>query len=403
MSEASAAPAGGSALADELAARVAQVLAPGDHPFHAPEIDGNAWAYVKDCLDTGWVSSVGRWVDRFEEMLAETTGARHAIATVNGTAALHAALVCSGVQPGDEVLVPSFTFVASANPITYCGAQPHFVDCEATSLGIDPDKLEDHLARTLVRADDHWINRETGAPVRAMVVVHCYGHPADMDRLNDVAAHYDLAVIEDAAESLGSSIGGTHTGRFGRAGIMSFNGNKTITTGGGGAIVTDNDLLAGRMRHLTTTARAGDGRELVHDAVGYNYRLPNLNAALGCAQLETLKAKLAAKAQIAARYRDALAGLAGVQVVTGADGRTPNQWLNAVVFDNTEDRDAALGALRVGGIESRPFWHPLHRMPMYADAPCADLATTESLSVRGLLLPSGPGLVLAEPAGSRDR
>ncbi len=219
MSDASAAPAGGSALADEVAARVARVLAPGadSYPLHAPEIDGNAWAYVKDCLDTGWVSSVGRWVDRFEEMLAEVTGARHAIATVNGTAALHAALLCAGVQPGDEVLVPSFTFVASANPITYCGARPHFVDCEAVSLGIDPEKLDDHLARTLVRDGDHWTNRETGAPVRAMIAVHCYGHPADMDRLLAVAARYDLAVIEDAAESLGSSIGATHTGRFGRA------------------------------------------------------------------------------------------------------------------------------------------------------------------------------------------
>jgi len=227
-----------------------------------------------------------------------------------------------------------------------------------------------------------------------------------MARLNDVAARYGLAVIEDAAESLGSTADGIHTGRFGRAGVLSFNGNKTITTGGGGAIITDDDLLAHRMRHLTTTARAGDGRELVHDAVGYNYRLPNLNAALGCAQLETLDARLAAKAEIAARYRDALAGLAGlagVQVVRGAEGRTPNHWLNAVIFDNGADRDTALGALRAGGIESRPFWHPLHRMPMYAHAPRADLAVTESLSARGLLLPSGAGLALAELARSRER
>ena len=274
---------------------VLEVLSPdaAPHPLHAPEIDGNAWAYVKDCLDTGWVSSAGRWVDKFESLMAEATGARHA--TVNGTAALHAALYAAGIKPGDEVLVPAFTFVATANAVSYCGATPHFVDCERAAFGIDPAALETYLDDILIRRDDQWINRNTDAPVRAIVPVHCYGHPANMNALLNVAKDYGLVVLEDSAESLGTRIDHQHTGLFGRAGVFSFNGNKTITTGGGGAIITDDDLFARRLRHLTTTARARDGRKLDHDAVGFNYRMPNLNAALGCAQLETLGDKLARK------------------------------------------------------------------------------------------------------------
>ena len=292
-----------SPMAADILNRIARVLSPtdGPHPLHAPEIDGNAWAYVKDCLDTGWVSSVGKWVDRFETMIMDATGAQHAIATVNGTAALHAALYAAGVRPGDEVLVPSFTFVATANAIHYCGATPHFVECESRSLGIDPAALEPYLDKLLIHRDGQFFNRHTNAPVRAIVPVHCYGHPVDMDALRVIAARYELILIEDAAESLGSAIRDRHTGRFGRAGVFSFNGNKTITTGGGGAIVTDDALLARRIRHLTTTARAGDGTELIHDAVGFNYRMPNLNAALGCAQLETLATKLETKCKLAAR------------------------------------------------------------------------------------------------------
>ncbi len=407
MSDPARVPAAGGpdTLLRDLHDRIARVLAPSDngHPLHAPEIDGNAWAYVKDCLDTGWVSSVGKWVDRFEEMIAETTGARHAVATVNGSAALHAALLACGVRPGDEVLVPSFTFVATANAVTYCGATPHFVDCETGSLGINPHRLEKYLEVTLVEDEGQWVNRNTGAPVRAMVPVHCYGHPADMDALLSLAADYDLVVVEDAAESLGSRIGMRHTGLFGRAGILSFNGNKTITTGGGGAIVTDDDLLARKLRHLTTTARAGDGRELVHDAVGFNYRLPNINAALGCAQLESLPDKLALKSALARRYKKAFTNFAAAQFVDAPAGTTSNFWLNALLFDDRTDRDRALGHLRENGFECRPFWTPLHDMPMYAHSPRDELPVTRGLAERGLLLPSGPGLALAHETASIDR
>ena len=381
-------------IATDVLARVSTVLprTGGPYPLHAPEIDGNAWRYVKDCLDTGWVSSVGAWVDRFEDMLADITGARHAIATVNGTAALHAALLTVGVKPGDEVLVPSFTFVATANAVSYCGAIPHFVDCEIEGLGIDPAALDAHLAWIGEVQGDPLINRQTGAVIRAMIPVHCYGHPADMAALCEIANRYHLTVIEDSAESLGSRIDETHTGRFGRIGAFSFNGNKTITTGGGGALITDDDLLARRLRHLTTTARTNDGADLVHDMVGYNYRLPNINAALGCAQLETLDHKLAVKRRLSLHYRDAFADATGVQYLSPPSWGESNNWLCALLFDDAPARDQVLTSLNAAGYQCRPFWAPLHSMKMYADCPRASLAVTGHLSACGLTLPSGAGL-----------
>jgi len=382
------------ATAQDVLARLDAVLphTGGPYPLHAPEIDGNAWDYVKDCLDTGWVSSVGAWVDRFEDMLADITGARHAVATVNGTAALHAALLTVGVKPGDEVLVPSFTFVATANAISYCGAVPNFVDCEATGLGIDPIALDAYLDRIGEMHGEFLINRQTGAIIRAMVPVHCYGHPANMRALCDVAGRYRLTIVEDAAESLGSTIDAQHMGRFGRIGALSFNGNKTITTGGGGALITDDDLLARRLRHLTTTARVNDSADLVHDMVGYNYRLPNINAALGCAQLETLDAKLAMKRELAARYRETFEGAAGVRYLSSPPWGDSNYWLCGLLFDAGRTRDVVLTRLNAAGYQCRPFWTPLHSMKMYADGPRAPLATTDRLSACGLTLPSGAGL-----------
>lgn len=381
-------------IAEDVFERLKVVLprAGGPYPLHAPEIDGNAWDYVKDCLDTGWVSSVGAWVDRFEEMICEITGARHAIATINGTAALHAALLTVGVKPGDEVLVPSFTFVATANAVSYCGATPHFVDCEIEGLGIDPAALDAHLAWIGEVRGDTLVNRQTGAVIRAIIPVHCYGHPADMAALCEIADRHHLTVIEDSAESLGSRIDETHTGRFGRIGAFSFNGNKTITTGGGGAVITDDDLLARRLKHLTTTARTNDGADLVHDMVGYNYRLPNINAALGCAQLETLDQKLTAKRQLSDHYRDAFADAKGVRYLLSPSWGECNNWLCGLLFDARDTRDAAQRLLSNAGYECRPFWAPLHGMPMYASAPRASLVVTEHLSACGLTLPSGAGV-----------
>lgn len=384
--------------------RIANILPTenGPHQLHAPEIDGNAWDNVKDCLDTGWVSSIGKWVDKFENLITQATGARCAIATVNGTAALHATLHAAGVRPGDEVLVPSFTFVATANAIRYCGATPHFVECESQSLGLDPAALHLHLEKTFKNRNGQLINRHTDAPVRAIVPVHCYGQPVNMEMLQTIAARYNLVVIEDAAESLGSFIGDRHTGCFGRAGVLSFNGNKTITTGGGGAIITNDELFARRLRHLTTTARVGDGTEQFHDVVGFNYRMPNLNAALGCAQLESLDTKLQSKRALNARYADAFESLQGVSMVTAPKWGSSNHWLNAVLFETEQTRNAAFSELNDNGYQCRAFWTPLHHMPMYSDNPRMDLPVTEDLAARGLLLPSGSGLILSKTLSSTD-
>jgi hypothetical protein len=263
--------------------RMAAVLPPesGPYPLHEPHIDGAAWDYVKDCLDSGWVSSVGEYVRWFEDKLVETTGAGHAVATVTGTAALHVCMLLAGVERDDEVLVPPLTFVASANAIQYCGAHPHFVDIEPVSLGVDPDALQAHLERIAEMRGDVCYNSQTGRPIRALLVVHCFGHPARMAELAEVAARFNITLVEDAAEALGSTAGNRSAGCHGRLAALSFNGNKTITTGGGGAILTDDPLLAERAHHLTTTARVDDPMAMAHDMVAFNYRMPNLNAALG--------------------------------------------------------------------------------------------------------------------------
>ena len=284
--------------------------------LHEPRFSGNEWAYVKECLDTGWVSSVGKFVDRFEAQLAEYTGAKRAIAVVNGTAALHVCLLLVGVQPGDEVIVPALTFVATANAVTYCGAIPHFADSEFKTLGLDPDKLDVYLQKIGEVRSDGCYNKQTGRRIKAVVPMHTFGHPVDLDSLIEVSARYRLELVEDAAESLGSFYKGRHTGNWGRVSALSFNGNKIITTGGGGAILTNDEELGLRAKHLTTTARVPHAWELSHDMVGYNYRLPNINAALGCAQLEQLPSFLKQKRALAERYKAAFDEVKGVTFFT---------------------------------------------------------------------------------------
>ena len=267
--------------------------------LHEPEIAGNEWTYVKECLDTGWVSSVGSYVDRFEAMIAEQTGAKHAIATVNGTAALHACYTLAGVKAGDEVIVPTLTFVGTANAVAYLGAAPHFADSDERTLGLDPVSLEEHLSDIAEVRDGACVNRISGRPIKAVVAVHLYGHPADLDALAAVCRRFDLTLIEDAAESIGSYYKGRHTGNHGRLAALSFNGNKIVTTGGGGAILTNDDALAAIAKHLTTTAKRPHAWAYDHDRVGFNYRMPNINAAMGCAQLERLEDMLERKRTLA--------------------------------------------------------------------------------------------------------
>jgi aminotransferase in exopolysaccharide biosynthesis len=286
-----------SALPTEVTKAVRKVVGEGPVKLHEPTFDGNESRYLQDCIDSTYVSSVGKYVDQFEIELAKFTGAKHAISVVNGTAALHLALKLAGILPGDEVLVQGFTFVATANPVTYCGATAHFVDIEDENLGIDPIKLFEYLKEISTTSDGLTINTKTGKTIKALIVMHTFGHPSKIDELNEIAKRFNLVLLEDAAESIGSYYKGRHTGTFGAMGTLSFNGNKTITTGGGGAILTNDSELAKQAKHLSTTAKIAHKWAFNHDQIGYNYRMPNLNAAIGCAPLERLPNKLENKAK----------------------------------------------------------------------------------------------------------
>jgi perosamine synthetase len=383
-------------VADAVLAAVHSVLgAPaGTIALHEPEFGGREWDYVKECLDTGWVSSVGSYVDRFERDLAACTGAAHAIATSNGTSALHVCLLLAGVRPGDEVLMPTLTFIATANAASYAGAVPHFVDSQEASLGVDAARLDAYLREAAHVVDGVCTNRRTGRAIRALVVMHVFGHPCDLDALTDVAARWRLPLVEDAAESLGSSYRGRHTGTTGLVSALSFNGNKVVTTGGGGAILTNDAASARRAKHLTTTARVPHAWNFIHDEVGYNYRLPNLNAALGCAQLEQLPSMLERKRRLAARYEAAFSDVEGVRFLREPQGTTSNYWLAAIVLDEAHaaGRDDVLRALNDAGYMSRPVWTLMHHLPMYRDCPRADLGTAERMERCVVNLPSSAKL-----------
>jgi len=380
-------------LVDCVLDRLQRIL-PAQRPIalHEPTLEANAWATVKDCLDSGWVSSAGAYVDRFERELAESTGVAHAIATVNGTAALHTSLLLAGVEADDEVLLPALTFVGSANPIATIGALPHFVDCSAETLGVDPRALATHLTEIAEQRDGLCFNRRSGRRIRALMVVHVFGHLADMAALSAIAKSYGLALIEDAAEALGSRRDGQHAGTWGVLSALSFNGNKIITTGGGGALLTSDSDLARRARALTTTAKQIHPWAFEHDQVAFNYRMPNLNAALGVAQLEQLGALLDAKQHLAAVYRAAFEDLDGVEIFREPATCQGNQWLNLLLLSDAMQRDALLNAAHAQGLLLRPFWTPLHRLPMYTGAPRATLPVTECLFERGVCLPSSAAL-----------
>jgi aminotransferase in exopolysaccharide biosynthesis len=379
-------------LAQDIVSAIRSVVGAEKVVLHEPSFKGNEWQYVKDCLDTTFVSSVGKFVYRFEKDLAEYTGAAHAVAVVNGTAALHIALKLAGVQPGEEVLVPALTFIATANAVAHCGANPHFLDSEERTLGIDPVKLRDYLAATTEQCEGICINKMTKKAIRALVPMHTFGHPSDLDSLIAVAHDFNLVLVEDAAESLGSYYHGRHTGTFGLLGTLSFNGNKTITTGGGGAILTNDPELARKAKHLTTTAKLPHAWEYRHDAIAYNYRLPNINAALGCAQLEQLTAFLEAKRTLYDVYCKAFANIAGVQLVNEPEGCRSNYWLQTLMLgeENVHLRDAVLQATNDVGLMTRPAWVLMNELIPYRDCPKMDLSVAESLFLRLINIPSSP-------------
>ncbi len=364
--------------------------------LHAPCFKGNEKKYLAECIDSTFVSSVGKYVDLFEDMLVDYTGVKRAIAVVNGTCALHLALQLAGVMPGDEVIVPALSFVATANAVKFCGAIPHFADSELSTLGMAPGKLDLYL-NDIIKFNRQTgcvipVNKYSGRPIRAVVPMHTFGHPVDMDPLIELCGKYKITMVEDAAESLGSLYKNKHTGSFGKLGILSFNGNKIITTGGGGAILTNDDILADRAKYLTTTAKRPHSWEYFHDETGFNYRMPNINAALGCAQLEQLPSLLESKRQLAKLYQKKFANIPGVSFFCETDFARSNYWLNVLLLSEETEylRNDILKTTNTAGYMSRPAWTLLNKLPMFSNCPAMNLDNAEALGKQIINIPSSP-------------
>lgn len=377
-----------------LVGAIRTVTGAGRIQLHEPAFAGNEWQYVKECLDTTFVSSVGKFVDRFEADLAGFTGAPYAVVVVNGTAALHMALLLAGVESQDEVIIPALTFAATANAVSYLGAIPHFADSEERTLGIDPVRLREHLEARTTQRGGHCVSTDSGRRIRALVPMHTFGHPSDMEGLERIARDFHLVLVEDAAESIGSTLHGRHTGTFGLLGTLSFNGNKTITTGGGGAILTSDPEIARRAKHLTTTAKIPHAWRYEHDEVGYNYRMPNINAALGCAQLEQLPAMIEHKRSLFLKYKKAISAQEGVRIFEEPAGARSNYWLQTLLLSeaNAHFRDAILEQTNAGGLMTRPAWSLLSSLKPFQDCPRMDLSQAVSLERRLINIPSSPAL-----------
>ena len=374
-------------------------------PLCVPEFRGNEWRYVKECIDTAWVSSVGKYVDRFEQVVAERVGTHYGVATVNGTAALHIALQVAGVQPEDEVLVSTMSFIAPANAIRYLGAWPVFIDAEPEYWQMDPHKVEDFLERRCDWRRGALYNKVTGRRVKAILPVHILGHSVDMDPILILARKYDLAVVEDATESLGGEYRGRDVGHLGDIACLSFNGNKLITTGGGGMMVTDNEEWARRAKHLTTQAKR-DPIEYIHDEVGYNYRLTNLQAALGVAQMEQLNSYIVAKRGIAAIYSDALRDLDGIIPMREASSVYSTFWMYTVLIDEASfgmDSRGLLRSLEEHNIQTRPLWQPLHSSSAHQRSYATDCSVAERLYRDALSLPCSVNLLIEDQQSIIDQ
>ena len=378
------------ALHDVLGTEVRRPIA-----LHEPEITAEEERLVGECLKSGWVSSVGSYVAQFESELCSFTKAKYAVAMASGTSALQLALYAMGVARGDEVIVPALSFVATANAVAHCGAVPHFVDSTESDLGIDAQRLRQHLSAIAQRRDGATFNKLTGQRVRAIVPVHVLGLAANISEIIAVADEFGLLVVEDAAEAVGTTIGSRHAGSVAVAGMLSFNGNKIITTGNGGAILTDDEPLAQRLRHISSTAKQAHAWRFEHDEVGWNYRLPNLNAALGCAQLRRVTSLLERKRRLHERYRARLANSNSMRLLTERSGTTSNYWLNAVRISglSLEAREQVLGECHAQGYLCRPMWSLLSNLPMYQSSPRSNLEIATMIEHETLCLPSGPRLV----------
>ena len=356
-------------------------------PLHEPRFAGNEKKYLNECIDSTFVSSIGKFVDEFEEKIASYTGSKYAIATSNGTSALHIALILANVESDDEVITQPLTFIATCNAISYCGSKPIFIDVNKDTMGLSPSALKEFLERNTIIKNQQCINNKTGKVIKACVPMHTFGHPCRIDKIQDICDQYHINVIEDAAESLGSFYKGKHTGTFGQTGVISFNGNKIITAGGGGCILTNNEELAKRAKHITTTAKEPHKWKYSHDMIGYNYRMPNLNAALIVAQLEQLDEFLLSKEGLANAYESFFSS-ADIKFIKEPEDSKSNYWLNAIILKDKQQRDEFLDETNSSGIMTRPIWTLMNKLPMFKNAQRGDLTNAEWLEQRVVNIPS---------------
>lgn len=357
-------------------------------PLHAPTFAGNEKKYLEECIDTTFVSSVGKFVDLFEQKVAEYTAAKYAVVCVNGTNALHIALKLSGVEEGDMVITQPLTFIATTNAIVYAGAVPAFVDVDKDTMGLSPTSLERFLQDNTQLRNGACYHKQTGRRIKACLPMHTFGHACRIEEILAICEHYHIAVVEDAAEAMGSYYKGKHLGTFASIGAISFNGNKTITTGGGGMILTNDETIAHRAKHLTTQAKLPHAWEFVHDEIGYNYRMPNINAALGVAQLEQLDGFLVNKRATAEAYK-AYFEKQGIAFFAERENEKCNYWLNAIILKDKEERNAFLTEANAQGVMSRPIWQLMNRLPMFVNCERGDLSNAEWLEARVVNIPSG--------------
>jgi perosamine synthetase len=356
-------------------------------PLHEPKFIGNEKKYLNECIDSTFVSSVGKFVDEFETKLAEYIGAKYVVATSNGTSALHISLLISGVKNGDEVITQPLTFVATCNAISYCNATPIFIDVDKDTMGMSPSALETFLKENASIKNKRCVNKITGKTIKACVPMHSYGYPCRIKEIQRICKEWHLILVEDSAESLGSFYKNKHTGTFGEFGVISFNGNKVITSGGGGCIITNNKHFAKMAKHITTTAKEPHRWNYTHDMIGYNYRMPNINAALIVAQLEQLKGFLKKKKLLADVYKDFFQG-SDIDFVTEMEGTSANYWLNTIILNNKKERDLFLETTNSKGVMTRPVWTLMNKLTMYKDFQCGDLSNAEWLEKRVINIPS---------------
>ena len=357
-------------------------------PLHVPTFRGNEKKYLNECIDSTFVSSVGKFVDRFEEMMVDYTRAKKAVVCVNGTNALHMALMLVGVERDDEVLTQALTFIATCNAISYMGAHPVFIDVDKDTMGLSPMALEAWLKENAEIKNDSCFNKRTGRRIKACLPMHTFGHPVHLDELVAVCDRYHLELVEDAAESLGSFYKGKHTGTFGKIGAISFNGNKTITTGGGGMLLFRDEELGKFAKHITTQAKVSHRCEFVHDHIGYNYRMPNINAALGCAQLEQIDNILANKRETAENYKNYFKNNNDITFFTEPDNCKSNYWLNAVLLKDKQTQQEFLQYTNDNRVMTRPVWELMNKLPMFKDCETDGLENTQWFADRVVNLPS---------------